>query len=952
MNSFLIQIQKIQVLFVFVLLFLPNTCGYAESLLSVKNVVQRPFSLSAERISTWKTDGVRVFVANKDARILQGPFQITADSSVCWFHEEEAAQFTEAIVEVYCEGNVTILQDENYEKYEQVYLRFETMTGIMVNPNTQPIKTFEEPQKMDVVYRGEEIRSLKKEEYLSDEIPAKVPAGGAHVREEIVDIIADSIDSWEEDDKRLVVAIGNVKIKRVDITIDADSVILWFDKEDEESSPLGQSFSEIYAEGNVTMRREDDVQIADRLFENTKEDKSILINSQIKTKIQRQKKGKLTDTYGARGRMQKSVTPLSEGIPVNIRGEEIKKVSKEQYEIKNGVITTCGYGHPHYHFKGQKIRLVQRGDHNIVSSTHNTFYMDNYPVAYLPYLSLDVRKKEKLLRDWEFGSTSRFGYFLRTDWDLYVLTGGKQKNWSDLTLNLDYLQKRGLGTGLNFEYKGEDVFGFVDTYYINDEGDFDINKIPIEDKDRGFVLWRHRQELPYDWRLDMEYSHLSDPRFLREFFESEFKEEKDRETVLYLRKVHDNKAETFLVNQQLNGFDTTVDSLREKSYAERLPEVAYRIIGEPIWDNRLIFTSESSATYFDGSFDRSDMSHLSDSSLAFDSADQSVEPQSVVRVDTVNRVSMPFKPGIFNINPFVESRITGYTESVDTSDGVEEAGGPATGRFIGSMGFDWSSTHWRSYSVYNDTFRINRLRHIFVPELRYTYSPVVTEDPEELYQYDAIDALDSSQVAVIGIKNKLQTKRGSPGFEKTVDFITFNAEYYIFPTNAGIYNDGINGIVVREDNFVHLDFRSQLTDVVAFVSERNEFNTEELRFDVISTGVEIFNPPDWQYFIGHRFIRDISSTIILATNYKISEKWSVMAGQKYDLRSLEKVDEEEGDVETESRNLKTNFVLSRYFHDWVGSITLELDPVRNDSSYRFDITPRDLQRTTPRRFWF
>ncbi|MCR4320565.1 MAG: hypothetical protein NUV74_09570, partial [Candidatus Brocadiaceae bacterium] len=347
--------------------------------MSVKNIVQRPFSLSAERISTWKKDGVRVFVASKDVRILQGPFQITADSTVCWFQEEEAAQYTEATMEVYCEGNVTILQDENYEKFEQVYLRFETMTGIMVNPDIQPIATFEEPQKTDTVLRGEEIRSLKKEEYLSTEIPSKVPTAGDPPQEEIVDIIADNIDSWEEGDKRVVVAIGNVKIKKLDATIDADSVILWFDKKDgKDSTPLGKSFSEMYAEGNVTMRRKDDVLIADKIFENAKEDKGILINSQIKTKIQRQKKDKITDASETKGRRQKSKAPLLEGMPAYISGEEIKHVSKDQYEIKNGVITTCGYGHPHYHFKGNKIRLVQRGEHNIVSSTHNTFYMDKY----------------------------------------------------------------------------------------------------------------------------------------------------------------------------------------------------------------------------------------------------------------------------------------------------------------------------------------------------------------------------------------------------------------------------------------------------------------------------------------------------------------------------------------------------------------------------------------------
>ncbi|MCF6156758.1 MAG: LPS-assembly protein LptD [Candidatus Brocadia sp.] len=941
----------IQAFLILTALFLINEYNYAGSLLStVRNIEQRPFSLSANNIRTWKKDGIRIFVAQKDARILQGPFQITADTVVCWFHEAEAVQRTEATVEVYCEGGVTILQGENYEKYEQVYLRFETMTGVVVNPDIQPIETFEEAQEMEVVLRGEEIRLMKKDEYLSTEIPRKVPISGVSRKEEMVDIIADSIDSWEEGDRRIVVALGNVEIKKEDMTIDADSVILWFEKKESDSSKYSeQPLCEIYAEGNVTMRRKDDIQIADKIFEDVKEDKGILINSKIKTVIQQQKKTKISDS-SIKPRSKKDKTSLWEGMPAYVSGEEIKHVAKGQYEIKNGTISTCGYGHPHYHFKGKRIRLVQRDIHNILSSTNNAFYLGKYPVAYLPYLSLDVRKRERILKDWQFGSSSRFGSFLKTDWDLFAVTGGKQKEWSDLTVNLDYLEKRGVGTGLDFEYKGEDLVGYVNTYYIKDQGDFDINDIPIEQEDRGTILWRHRQELPYDWRLDMEYSYLSDPRFLREFFEHEFKQEKDRETVLYLRRIHDTTAETFLINEQFNGFDTTVGSLREKRYAERLPEAAYRIIGEPIADNLFIFTSESSATYFDGSFDQSEVTEL-DSSFTGSSPGPSVEPQSVTRVDTVNRISMPFKPWFFNINPFVEGRATGYTESIDTSGSVDEANGPATGRFIGSLGFDWSSTHWRSYSVYNDFLKINRLRHIFVPELRYIYSPVVTEDPNELYQHDAIDALDSSQVAVIGIKNKLQTKRGEPGFEKTVDFVDFNVDYYMFPTSAGLFNDGINGIIIRRDNFINIDFRSQLTDIVAFVSERNEFNTDDFQFDVLTSGFEISNPPDWQYFIGHRFIRDISSTIILGADYTISEKWRIMAVEKYDFRSLEIEDGRDRETENKPKNLKTNFVLSRYFHDWVGSITLELDPVRNDSSYRFDITPRGLEKRS-RRFWF
>ncbi|MDG6005887.1 hypothetical protein BIY37_03645 [Candidatus Brocadia sapporoensis] len=921
---------------VLTVLFFISGYSSAESLLSkVKDVEQRPFSLSGNRIVAWKKEGVRVFVVNKDARILQGPFQITADTVVCWFHEEEAAHHKEATVEVYCEGKVTILEEENYENYEQVYLRFETLTGIVVDPSAQPIETYEVAQETEVVRRGEEIRSMKKEEYLSLEIPKTVPPSGVSQKEEMVDIIADSIDSWEEGDKRIIVALGNVDIKKEDMTIAADNVILWFDKTGSDASKHENlPLSEIYAEGNVTMRHKDDVQVADKIFENVKEDKGILINSKIKTTIQ--KKTDKKDTDAERKRLsRKSTTFALEGLPAYVAGEEIRRVGKDRYEIKNGAISTCGFGHPHYHFKGKKIRLVRRGEHNYVSSTSNAFYMGDYPIAYVPYLAIDARKtKEHLLKDWEFGSSSRFGRFIRTDWDLFALTGGRQKDWSDLTLNLDYLEKRGVGTGLDFEYNRQDMLGYIDSYYIKDHKKTDINNVPIEHEDRGTILWRHRQQLPYDWRLETEYSYLSDSHFLREYFQREFKQGKDRETTLYLRRIHDTTAETFIINEQFNGFDTTVDSLREKRYAERLPEISYRIIGEPIGDNLLILTSESAATYFNGSLEQ---------------GEPKIQSESLARVDSVNRVSMPFKPGIFNINPFVEGRVTGYTESIDTSDAVDEMNGPASGRFIGSLGFDWSSTHWRNYSVYNDLLRINRLRHIFVPELRYVYSPIVTKDPNELYQNDAIDALDSSQVVVIGVKNKLQTKRGEPGLEKTVDFINFNVDYYMFPTGAGIYNDGINGIIVRKDNFVNIDFRSQLTDIIAFVSERNEFNTEEFKFDVFSSGLELNNPPDWQCFVGHRYIRDISSTVMAAAEYTISEKWRVMGAEKYDFKSFLK--DKNGTAEYKPQNLKTNIVLFRYFHDWVGSLTLQLDPVRNDNSYRIDITPRGLERRQ-RRFWF
>lgn len=926
-----------RVLTIFILLFILSSSAYADRLLSEKNIAQRPFSLSANTISTWEKDGIRVFVASDDAKVMQGPFQIVADTIVCWFHEEEALQHTEAMVEMYCEGNITIFQDANYEKYAQVYLRSETMTGVVINCPTQPIETLETARESDVLLRGEEIRSMGKEEYLSTVMSQQALKAGVPSKGELIDVVADNIDSWKEGNRRIVVALGNVKIKKGDLSVDADSVILYFDEKESGGRKKSELLlSEVYAEGNVSMRHKKDVQVADKIFENLVEDKGIYVNTQMKTVIEPSKAQAVPAGDGVSRKKQKQDASGAEEIPIYITGEEIRHTGKGQYESKNGTLSTCGYGHPHYHFEGKKVRLIQREDHNVFSSSHNSFYIDKYPVAYFPFISLDIQKKESLLKYWELGGSSRLGSFVKADLDIFAATGGKQKEWSDLTLKLDYMTKRGAGVGFDFGYhdKENETFGYIDTYYINDQGDYDINQVPIDDDNRGKILWRHRQKLPDDWRLDAEYSYLSDPRFLREFFEDEFKTEKDRETVLYARRLHETSAITFSANEQMNGFDTTIDSLREKKYAERLPEASYRIIGEPILDNRLIFTSDSYMTYLNGILEQTP---------------QTVKPQPVTRIDTSGRVGMPFKPWVFNINPFVEGRATGYTESVDTSGATDEANGPPTGRFIGTMGLDWSSTHWRNYSVYNDFLKINRLRHVFVPELRYLYSPLVTKDPNALYQYDAIDALDSSQVVVVGVKNKLQTKRGDPGYEKSVDFMEFNIDYYAFPGDAGIYNDGINGILVREDDFLNLDFKSQLTDVVSFVSERNEFNVEKFQMDVFNAGFSIYNPPDWEYFIGHRYIVDSSSSLILGANYNISEKWSVLASENFILKSETTFNDQR--IEHESGNFGTNVVLSHYFHDWVGNIVLKLDPVRNDNSYRFDIVPKGSPRSY-RRFWF
>ncbi len=83
----------------------------AHGALITTDVSQQPISISANNIQTWDKNGVKVFLADGNVKIEQGGVQILADSIATWFTEVSVAQHVEGHMEVYCEGNVSLLQE-------------------------------------------------------------------------------------------------------------------------------------------------------------------------------------------------------------------------------------------------------------------------------------------------------------------------------------------------------------------------------------------------------------------------------------------------------------------------------------------------------------------------------------------------------------------------------------------------------------------------------------------------------------------------------------------------------------------------------------------------------------------------------------------------------------------------------------------------------------------------
>ncbi len=908
-----------------------------------KDISHYPIHISAKNISTWQNNEIRVFQASGDTEVEQGGTRIVADNVIIWFKEIKTGQLVEGSLEIYCKGNVTLFQEDDIQDFEETFLELVTSAGISVSPTGAAagplgaagtskkaqvqVKSFEDEQRSELYVQAEKFKAKEMGLPFEGSTATDTEAG------EMVDILADDIDTWLENDVRVIVAIGNVRIKKGEETLNADNVILYFDQEkDEKDKPAKQIYKEVYAEGNVTLKREGDLIIADKIFENIKDERGLFINSTISSVLK--------------------PPAVRTETSAHVSGEEIKN-TKGGYAIKNGDFSLCGYGHPHYRFKYSKLRIIKTGKQSIVTAQNNFFTLGKVPIMYFPYLNFNLNRSPKRLQEWDTGTTSRFGRFVKTDWDLYGFGfGEKMSNWSDLTLSADFLALRGPAVGVDFQYTKPNYSGYASTYYVNDDEEFDINDIPVETKNRGHFLWRHRQKVLNDWVAQIEVSHVSDRGFFREYYQPEFKMEENRNTSLYLKKASGNKAITFFAEHQLRTYDTLIDSIRLSRKNESFPELKYRIIGEPLRDGRLNFTSETELEYQNRLFDRitplkAETKFLGRGELltaerVFDRASARFAPEETIRFDTYNVLNAPFSIMGQRFNPYIGMRFTGYSESVkvDPVTGRNVGSGTARGRAAVPIGINTNTTLSRTYSVYNKFLNINRLRHVMVPELSFDFIPVVTQDPEDLNQFDGTDALDTYQSVKLALRNRLQTKRGKAGREKTVDVVDLDTELNLFPGNSGLNR--------KRDDYIGWYFRINLTDNLAVLSEGNEFNLRKGGVDILNCGLLYEYLPKWRFSIGNRYIDDFSSTVLFSSTFDISEKWGVTFTEQYDFRTEEKDFIGRG-TDYESQSLFSSIAISRYFHDWIATMSISQVATRDDDNIvSFNILPRGLGAPTTR----
>lgn len=203
------------------------------------------------------------------------------------------------------------------------------------------------------------------------------------------------------------------------------------------------------------------------------------------------------------------------------------------------------------------------------SARHASIEFQGVPILYLPYLSFPIGSQRK--SGFLFPG---LGYSTRAGIELTVPYYINLAPQYDLTLQPKTYGERGAEMGAGFRYLAK-----------HSRGEMRLNYLPndrVRRRDRDWLRWQHRSELPAGWRVDFNAESVSDA----EYFE-DFSAGADSTSTAFLQRTarlsyRDVDWRLLAEVQHLQTLDRALTEL-DRPYA-RLPRIA--VSGEPLRGTR------------------------------------------------------------------------------------------------------------------------------------------------------------------------------------------------------------------------------------------------------------------------------------------------------------------------------------------------------------------------------
>ena len=426
-------------------------------------------------------------------------------------------------------------------------------------------------------------------------------------------------------------------------------------------------------------------------------------------------------------------------------GEKTKR-----FDIQNAVVSTCtnAPGHFHYQFRTSRLRARPDRDFTAWSATPSLFAV---PFFWLPYYWRDLNRSYGFR--FEPGYQSSWGPYLLSSHQMPLYWDKPTGTYFDMKTSVDYRYKRGFAYGERLRWgRAEESKGWLSAYYLNDE------KLPfgVEDPERYRLRVNQSWNITPSDRFIAQGLYVSDDRFMHDFFRDEYREMGQPDNFLSYTHYANDYNFGLLGRVRLNDFYTQV---------ERLPEGWFNLSPMEIADSGVYVENSTSAAFLRRRFDTR--------------FNPQPEDYDALRVDSHTRVSMPLKlAGFLSVVPRAGYRATYYDKTLEklvssrtenvvstneygavetfsqifSSTEMRQTGGDL--RSVLELGAEVS---FKTYGFWRDGNQ-NIWRHIVEPYADYSYIPEPNILPEQLYQFDGIDAINRRNTVRLGVRNRWQVK--------------------------------------------------------------------------------------------------------------------------------------------------------------------------------------------------
>lgn len=752
------------------------------------------------------------------------------------------------------------------------------------------------------------------------------------------------------------------------LIVEADRVVIWTRADD--ASPVGMvEFSadspiEFYLEGNVVFREGDRIIYADRLYYDVRSRKGAVLSAEMLTPA-----------------------PGFEGL-VRLKAEVLEQLDEQRIVAHNAAITSSRIGYPRYWVQGERVAFTDiaapvvdpvtgapvadatTGEplvgHRYVAESRNDFvYVGGVPVFYWPVLQTNLDEPTFYVESISIGNDSVFGFQSEIEFNAWQVLGISEPPIdADWDFSLDVLSKRGVGVGTDFEYEGYGLLGFPGPYFGKWDlwGIYDVGKDNLgrdrrslePDTDlRGRIRGQHRQDLGNGFEFTGEVGLLSDGNFLEQYYEREFDQDKDVVNRVELKRYLDTSS--WRIAAQIR----TSDWLTQTN---ELPRFDHFVIGESLLFDRLTWYGHTHAGYY----------HLEPAGPPSQNPEDLATYQPLaweienegVRAGTRQELDLPLDVGPFRFTPYVLGDATFYGNDVNGEEAT---------RLLGQTGVRGSIPFWTvDRSVQSELLNLNGLSHKVLLESELLLADS-SEDYENLPLYDALDddtqefvrrrsffttfngvpggsipfqydersyafrsgmqkyvsspSMDVADDLVIlrsAVRQRWQTKRGFPGQEQIIDWITFDVEGTYF-ANPDRDNFG------EDFGQLNYDFRWNLGDRLAILSD-GYADTFEQGLRTASLGAQLTRPEQGSLFVGMRSIDGPFESYVLSSSlsYRMSQKWIATAGAAYDFGP--------------TGSIGQNFGFTRIGESFLVRMGLDVDVSRGNVGFSLAIEPRFLPR--------